>query len=93
MLEIYIFSLYFVFSCVENQEIPLSPKRQVSDENLETDDLKKSRVEEVSEEFQILEALDAGCEAAEVGPEEATAAERQDGEPVTEEYLIGKRVV
>ncbi|XP_057208680.1 myosin light chain kinase family member 4 isoform X2 [Triplophysa rosa] len=78
-------------SCVEHQEIPLSPKRHVSDENLESDELKKSRVEEASEELQILKALETEGEAAEVGPErteEATAAERQDGEPVTQEYVI-----
>lgn len=87
--------MYFC-SCVEHEEIPLSPKRHVSDENLESDELKKSRVEEASEELQILKALDADGEAAEAGPErteEATAAERQDGEPVTEEYVIGKRMV
>ncbi|XP_065113049.1 myosin light chain kinase family member 4 isoform X2 [Paramisgurnus dabryanus] len=77
-------------SCVEHQEITLSSLTHVTDENLETDDL-KSQVEEASEELQILEALDAGCEDAEEGPErteEATLEEIQDGEPVTEEFVI-----
>ncbi|XP_073712144.1 myosin light chain kinase family member 4 isoform X2 [Misgurnus anguillicaudatus] len=78
-------------SCVEHQEITLSSLTHVTDdENLESDDL-KSQVEEASEELQILEALDAGCEDAEEGPErteEATLEERQDGEPVTEDFVI-----
>nr|XP_055043176.1 myosin light chain kinase family member 4 isoform X2 [Misgurnus anguillicaudatus] len=77
-------------SFVEHQEITLSSLTHVTDENLESDDL-KSQVEEASEELQILEALDAGSEDAEEGPErteEATLEERQDGEPVTEEFVI-----
>ncbi|XP_051511066.1 myosin light chain kinase family member 4 isoform X2 [Myxocyprinus asiaticus] len=61
----------------EHLDITCSTKRHVSDENLETDDLKKSRVEEASEE----EEKEGLKEEEEARPE---AAE----EPVLEEFVI-----
>uniref|UniRef100_A0A8C2BYT2 Myosin light chain kinase family, member 4b n=1 Tax=Cyprinus carpio TaxID=7962 RepID=A0A8C2BYT2_CYPCA len=79
-------------SCEENLEITFSSKRHVTDENL-TDELKKSRVEEVleEEEKELKEEEEAGLEAAEAGPErpeEGTEEERKDAEPVIDEYVI-----
>jgi len=82
-------------SCEENLEITVSTKRHVADETL-TDDLKKSRVEEASEEEdkEIKEEEEAGLKAAEAGPERlevGTEEERTDAESKIEEYVIGKK--
>lgn len=66
----------------------------MSDETL-TDDLKKSRVEEASEEEdkELKEEEEAGLEAAEAGPErpeEGTEEDRKDAESVIDEYVIGE---
>ncbi|ROI33824.1 Myosin light chain kinase family member 4 [Anabarilius grahami] len=79
-------------SSEENLEITFSTKRHVADETL-TDDLKKSRVEEASEEEdkELKEEEEAGLEAAEAGPEkpeEGTEEERKDAESVIDEYVI-----
>ncbi|KAG1964468.1 myosin light chain kinase family [Pimephales promelas] len=79
-------------SCEENLEITVSTKRHVADETL-TDDLKKSRVEEASEEEdkEIKEEEEAGLKAAEAGPERlevGTEEERTDAESKIEEYVI-----
>ncbi|XP_051954930.1 myosin light chain kinase family member 4 isoform X2 [Xyrauchen texanus] len=71
----------------EHLDITCSTKRHVSDENLETDDLKKSRVEEASEEEEK-EGLKEGEEARLEAAEEGTEEERKDVEPVLEEYII-----
>ncbi|XP_056115915.1 myosin light chain kinase family member 4 isoform X3 [Rhinichthys klamathensis goyatoka] len=79
-------------SCEENLEITFSTKRHVADETL-TDDLKKSRVEEASEEEdkELKEEEEAGLEAAEAGPERleaGTEEERTDAESEIDEYVI-----
>ncbi|KAK9956476.1 hypothetical protein ABG768_014208 [Culter alburnus] len=79
-------------SSEENLETTVSTKRHVADETL-TDDLKKSRVEEASEEEdkEFKEEEEAGLEAAEAGPErpeEGTEEERKDAESVIDEYVI-----
>lgn len=92
--NLYIY-IYYSYSSEENPEITFSTKRHVADETL-TDDLKKSRVEEASEEEdkELKEEEEAGLEAAEVGPErpdEGTEDERKDAESVIDEYVIGKK--
>ncbi|XP_051501242.1 myosin light chain kinase 2, skeletal/cardiac muscle-like isoform X1 [Myxocyprinus asiaticus] len=75
----------------DHLDITCSTKSHATDENLETDDLKKSRVQEASEEEGLKEEDEARLEVAEVGPEtkeEGTEEERIDGEPVLEEYVI-----
>ncbi|KAK7150337.1 hypothetical protein R3I93_011556 [Phoxinus phoxinus] len=75
-------------SCEENLEITSSTKRHVADETL-TDDLKKSRVEEASEEED--KELKEEEEAAEAGPERleaGTGEERKDAESEIDEYVI-----
>ncbi|XP_077076422.1 myosin light chain kinase family member 4 isoform X5 [Siphateles boraxobius] len=79
-------------SCEENLEITFSTKRHVADETL-TDDLKKSKVEEVSEEEdkELKEEEKAGLEAAESEPERleaGTVEERKDAESEIDEYVI-----
>ncbi|CAM4693392.1 unnamed protein product [Leuciscus chuanchicus] len=79
-------------SCEENLEITFSTKRHVADETL-TDDLKKSRVEEASEEEdkELKEEEEAGLEAAEAGPERpeaGTEEEGKDAESEIDEYVI-----
>lgn len=79
-------------SCEENLEIAFSTKRHVADETL-TDDLKKSRVEEASEEEdkELKEEEEAGLEAAEAGPERqeaGTEEERKDADSEIDLYVI-----
>ncbi|XP_058234611.1 myosin light chain kinase family member 4 isoform X2 [Hemibagrus wyckioides] len=70
----------------EHIELVPSTKRQV--ENLEKDDLKKSRVEERSEEVEKSEEeTEPRVEASEVEPEKPEE-ERKLGEPMSEEYMI-----
>lgn len=48
------------------------------------------------EDKELKEDDEAGLEAAEVGPErpeEGTEEEKQNAEPVTDEYVIGKKIV
>lgn len=76
--------------CSNNEHIELvaSTKRRV--ENLEKDDLKKSRVEERSEEVEKSEEeTEPRVEASEVEPEKPEE-ERKLGEPMSEEYMIGR---
>lgn len=71
--------------CSNNEHIELvaSTKRRV--ENLEKDELKKSRVEEMSEEVEKSEE-ETEPEVEPEKPEE----ERKLGEPMSEEYMIGR---
>ncbi|KAK3516526.1 hypothetical protein QTP70_021748 [Hemibagrus guttatus] len=70
----------------EHIELVASTKRQV--ENLEKDDLKKSRVEERSEEVEKSEeGTEPRVEVSEVEPEKPEE-ERKQGEPMPEEYII-----
>ncbi|XP_067272898.1 myosin light chain kinase family member 4 isoform X2 [Pseudorasbora parva] len=74
-------------SCEENLEITVSTKRHVADETL-TDDLKKSRVEEASEEEdkELKEEDEAG--AGPERPEEGTEEDRKDAESGIDQYVI-----
>ncbi|XP_036437809.1 myosin light chain kinase family member 4 [Colossoma macropomum] len=75
-------------SSEENVDLTGSAKRRVTDENLEKDDLKKSRVEERSEEVEKSEEEEKPeVDSAEVGPEEPEE-EIKEGEPTAEEYTI-----
>lgn len=78
---------YVLCSNNEHRELTASTKRRV--ENLEKDDLKKSRVEERSEEAEKSEEEkkpEVGASEVEAEkPEEA----RKEVEPVPEEYVIG----
>lgn len=70
-------------------ELISSSKRRV--ESLEKDDLKKSRVEERSEEVgKSEEKKRPGVEASEAEPEKPEE-ERKDAEPAPDEYMIGTR--
>lgn len=96
-IYIYIYLYTYICSCSseEDLEITLSTKRHVADETL-TDDLKKSRVEQASEEEdkELKEEEEARLEAAEAGPErpeEGIEEERKDAESVIDEYVIGKK--
>lgn len=75
--------------CSKNEDMELigSTRRRV--ENLENDDLKKSRVEERSEEVvKSDEDKQPGVGASEVEPQKPKE-ERKEVEPVPEEYIIG----
>lgn len=73
----------------EHMELIAHTKRRV--ENLEKDDLKKSRVEERSEEVeQSEEEKKPGVGASDVEPEKPEE-EREEVEPVPEEYILGIR--
>lgn len=73
----------------EHMELIASTKRRV--ENLEKDDLKKSRVEERSEEVEKSEEeKKPGVGASEEEPEKPEE-ERKEGELMPEEYMIGTR--
>lgn len=70
-------------------ELISSSKRRV--ENLEKDDLKKSRVEETSEEVEKSEQeMKPEVGASEAEPEKPEE-ERKDAEPAPDEYMIGTR--
>ncbi|XP_047007034.1 myosin light chain kinase family member 4 isoform X2 [Ictalurus punctatus] len=70
----------------EHMELIAHTKRRV--ENLEKDDLKKSRVEERSEEVeQSEEEKKPGVGASDVEPEKPEE-EREEVEPVPEEYIL-----
>lgn len=73
----------------EHVELIASTKRRV--DNLEKDDLKKSRVEERSEEVEKSEEEEKpGVGASKVKPEKPED-ERKEVEPRPEEYIIGIR--
>ncbi|KAI4890110.1 hypothetical protein NFI96_031290 [Prochilodus magdalenae] len=75
-------------SSEENVDFTGSTKRRVTNENVEKDALKKSRVEEASEEVQKSEKEEKPeLDSTEVGPEE-TEEEKKEGEPTAEEYII-----